>query len=101
MIINHPLLGPRDAAEFVYLGDASLMNRPDWQAENADEAFYEYQYLRDNPAGWHRELWYHEQGDRSWLVVTRNTLTHEISKVEMASEVALQNTSTKSKKGAK
>jgi hypothetical protein len=22
MIVNHPLLGPRDAAEFVYLGDA-------------------------------------------------------------------------------
>ncbi|MDP6218891.1 MAG: sarcosine oxidase subunit delta, partial [Alphaproteobacteria bacterium] len=29
MIINHPLLGPRDAAEFVYLGDAAMINRPD------------------------------------------------------------------------
>ena len=29
MIINHPILGPRDAQEFVYLGDANLMNRPD------------------------------------------------------------------------
>ncbi len=47
-------------------------------------------YLRDNPAGEHRELWYHEQGDRSWLVVTRNTLTHEISKVELARDVELQ-----------
>ena len=27
MIINHPLLGPRDAAEFVYLGDESLIER--------------------------------------------------------------------------
>ncbi|MEH6359895.1 MAG: sarcosine oxidase subunit delta [Amylibacter sp.] len=88
MIINHPILGPRDAAEFTYLGDASLLNRPDWQATDAAEQFYEYQYLRDNPAGEHRELWYHEQGDRSWLVVTRNTLTHAISKVEMASDVA-------------
>jgi methylglutamate dehydrogenase subunit B len=44
--------------------------------------------LRDNPAGLHRELWYHEQGDRSWLVVTRNTLTHEITKVELARDVA-------------
>lgn len=84
MIINHPLLGPRDAAEFVYLGDASLMARPDWQAENAPELFYEYLYLRDNPAGLHRELWYHEQGDRSWLVVTRNTVTHEITDVTLA-----------------
>ena len=89
MIINHSLLGPRDAAEFVYLGDASLINRPHWQAECAAERFYEYLYLRDNRAGEHRELWYHEQGDRSWLVVTRNTLTHEISKVELARDVAL------------
>ena len=84
MIINHPLLGPRDSQEFTYLGDANLINRPDWQDKNAANKFYEYQYLRDNPAGEHRELWYHEQGDRSWLVVTRNTVTHEITKVELA-----------------
>ena len=53
MIINHPLLGPRDAAEFVYLGDAALIDRPDPEAENVDEQFYEYGYLRDNPAGAH------------------------------------------------
>ena len=89
MLINHPHLGPRDAAEFVYLGDASLINRPDWQSENASDEFYEYLYLRDNPAGVTRELWFHEQGDRSWLVVTRNTLTHEITKVELARDLAL------------
>jgi sarcosine oxidase subunit delta len=88
MIINHPLLGPRDALEFVYLGDANLINRPDGLAEGAADAFYEYLYLRDNPAGEHRELWYHEQGDRSWLVVTRNTLTHDITSVELARDVA-------------
>jgi sarcosine oxidase subunit delta len=88
MIINHPLLGPRDAQEFTYLGDASLIDRPDWQAEDAAQAFHDYLYLRDNPAGAHRELWFHEQGDRSWLVVTRNTLTHEITNVELARDVA-------------
>jgi sarcosine oxidase subunit delta len=88
MIINHPLLGPRDAAEFVYLGDASLIDRPDWRDDNAAEKFHDYLYLRDNPAGEHQELWYHEQGDRSWLVVTRNTLTHEILKVDLARDVA-------------
>lgn len=87
MIINHPLLGPRDASEFTCLGDASLINRPDWQAKNASEQFYQYLYLRDNPAGEHRELWYHEQGDRSWLVITRNTLTNVISNVELARDV--------------
>jgi len=88
MIINHPLLGPRDAAEFVYLGDASLIDRPDWQDEQAAEKFHDYLYLRDNPAGEHQELWYHEQGDRSWLIVTRDTLTHDILKVELARDVA-------------
>lgn len=91
MIINHPLLGPRDAAEFYVMGDADLINRPDPDADGSAEAFYEYAYLRDNPAGLHRELWYHEQGDRSWLVVTRNTLTHEVTKVELARDVALAN----------
>lgn len=89
MIIDHPLLGPRDAAEFVYLGDAGLIDRPDRQAEDAAARFHEYLHLRDNPAGEHRELWFHEQGDRSWLVVTRDTRTHEILRVELARDVAL------------
>jgi sarcosine oxidase subunit delta len=89
MIIPHPLLGPRDAAEFVYLGDANLIDRPDWQDDNAAEKFHDYAYLRDNPAGEHKELWYHEQGDRSWLVVTRDTLTHAITEVVLARDVAL------------
>lgn len=88
MIINHPHLGPRDASEFTILGDASLINRPDWQAGDAGDAFYTYQYLRDNPAGLHRELWFHEQGDRSWLVVTRDTITHAVIAVALASDVA-------------
>ncbi|MEJ2171804.1 MAG: sarcosine oxidase subunit delta [Woeseiaceae bacterium] len=89
MIIEHPLLGPRDAAEFTYLGDAAMIDRPDWQSGDAISRFHDYLYLRDNPAGEHRELWFHEQGDRSWLVVTRDTTTHEITKVELARDVAL------------
>ena len=88
MIINHPLLGPRDSAEFIYMGDASLIERPDPEGDNAAEQFHDYAYLRDNPAGTLRELWFHEGGDRSWLVVTRDTRTHEISKVELARDVA-------------
>ncbi|MDW9924836.1 sarcosine oxidase subunit delta [Sinorhizobium meliloti] len=84
MLIPHPLLGMRDSQEFVYLGDARLLDRPDWASPDAPELFYEYAYLRDNPAGLHRELWFHEHGDRSWLVVTRNTVTHEIISAELA-----------------
>ena len=87
MIIDHPLLGPRDISEFIYLGDASLLNRPKWDAEDAEHSFYEYLYLRKNVAGFHKELWFHQQGDRSWLVISRNTLTHEIIKVELATEI--------------
>jgi sarcosine oxidase subunit delta len=43
---------------------------------------FEYVYLRTNPAGRHRDLWYHGSGCRSWLVVTRDTSTHEVFDVE-------------------
>ena len=86
MLIPHPLLGLRDAQEFTYLGDASLIDRPDGLTR--PEAFHDYLYLRDNPAGVHKELWFHEQGDRSWLVVTRNTVTHEILGAELARDHA-------------
>ncbi len=89
MIIPHPILGPRDAQEFTYLGDAALIDRPDGMADDAADAFHDYLYLRDNPAGLHRELWFHEQGDRSWLVVTRDTRSHAIMQVELARDVAL------------
>ncbi len=94
MQIPHPLLGLRDASEFVYLGDASLLNRPsvDDPAELGSDAtldaFHEYLHLRHNPAGVHKELWFHEQGDRSWLVVTRDTTTHEILDCALARDVA-------------
>ena len=90
MIIPHPLLGPRDSQEFVYMGDASLIKRPDPKKPNAQSRFYEYLYLRNNPAGTHKELWFHEQGDRSWLIVTRNTLTHEIIGAELAHDMGFE-----------
>ncbi|MBN2759662.1 MAG: sarcosine oxidase subunit delta [Rhodobacteraceae bacterium] len=89
MLIPHPLLGPRDAQEFIYLGDATLMHRPDATRPDAEAAFCDYVFLRHNPAGVHRELWFHEAGDRSWLVVTRNTVTHEIIGAELACDVKL------------
>ncbi len=87
MIINHPILGPRDSAEFTCLGDATLLERPDPEEDNAARKFFDYAYLRDNPPGEIRELWFHEYGDRSWLVVTRNVTTHEILNVELARNV--------------
>ncbi len=83
MRIDCPHCGNRDAREFSYLGDATV-TRPDPNAPDALEQFTSYVYLRDNPAGRHRELWYHGSGCQAWLVVTRDTVTHEIAGVEPA-----------------
>jgi heterotetrameric sarcosine oxidase delta subunit len=77
MRIPCPCCGERDAREFTYFGDASV-SRPEASAIDTCARFYEYVYLRDNPAGLHRELWYHGSGCHAWLVVCRDTLTHEI-----------------------
>ena len=81
--------GERGNEEFVYLGDATV-RRPDGDpGQPADlAAWTDYVYLRDNPAGLHRELWQHVAGCRAWLVVTRNVRTHEIKTVEDARTVA-------------
>ena len=81
MRIPCPYCGSRDAAEFSYYGDASLQ-RPELGSDSG--AMFDYVYLRTNPAGRHRDLWYHGSGCRSWLVVTRDTATHEIFAVEHA-----------------
>lgn len=87
MRIKCPYCGPRDAQEFAYLGAADL-KRPDPAGEAAERAFYDYVYLRDNPAGLHAELWYHAAGCRSWLRVTRDTRTHAIESVAIAEKPA-------------
>ncbi|MFA6966840.1 sarcosine oxidase subunit delta [Bosea sp. (in: a-proteobacteria)] len=82
MRITCPYCGARDAQEFSYLGDANPQ-RPDGM--NATEAaMHDYVHLRDNPAGRHRELWYHGAGCHAWLVVTRDTRTHAIEAVDVA-----------------
>ncbi len=83
MLIKCPYCGTRDAQEFAYLGAADL-RRPDPAGEGAEEAFYEYVYLRENPAGVLAELWYHTAGCHSWLRVLRDTRTHIIHGVTFA-----------------
>ena len=85
--------GSRGNEEFAYLGDATVV-RPDGDPslpldKPAQRRWHAYVYLRDNPAGPHRELWQHVSGCRAWLVVTRDTRTHGILCVEPARDVAL------------
>jgi heterotetrameric sarcosine oxidase delta subunit len=83
MRIPCPYCGLRSHEEFAYYGDATL-HRPDPAAADAERTFYEYVYVRDNPAGSHRELWFHQGGCHEWLVVTRDTRTHAIAGAEPA-----------------
>lgn len=108
MRINCPYCGERDASEFTYLGDASPV-RPDAtphdpplepdsaEAESLRRQFHDYVYLRDNVAGFMKERWYHGGGCRSWLIVERHTVTHEIRSVTAATGVGA--TATKPRKG--
>jgi sarcosine oxidase subunit delta len=82
-----PYCGSRDLSEFTYLGDASRA-RPSSEGDGTEAALVDYTYLRDNPAGPHKEFWYHAQGCRSWLVVERDTRTHEVLSAHFATEAA-------------
>ena len=84
MRITCPLCGARDRREFYYQGAAVALDRP---APDADAtAWDDYVHLRDNPAGETRELWHHEAGCGAWLVVTRDTVTHEVTDVALAAD---------------
>ena len=87
MRIACPCCGERGLEEFSYFGDATPQ-RPRDGAAAPGEAWVDYVYLRDNPAGPHRELWYHGAACRSWLVVTRDTRTHAIADVARAQDRA-------------
>jgi methylglutamate dehydrogenase subunit B len=79
--------GERGLDEFSYYGDATL-RRPEDGGGAPTAAWSDYVYLRDNPAGPHKELWYHGSGCRSWLVVTRDTRSHAVLDVVLARDVS-------------
>lgn len=76
MRLTCPLCGTRDRREFYYYGAADYLNRPEPGA--GDAAWDDYLHLRDNLAGVTRDLWYHELGCSAWILVERNTVTHEV-----------------------
>jgi len=90
MSIHCPYCGVRPIEEFSMRGDATTMRPGTSDPANMDmklEAeWHDYVYLRYNPKGKFEEYWHHAGGCRVWLVVTRNTITHEIYSVVTASE---------------
>ncbi|WP_293451828.1 sarcosine oxidase subunit delta [Planktotalea sp.] len=85
MRLKCPVCGERDLREFFYVGDAVALDRPD--ADAGMDAWDSYVHLRDNPAGVTRDLWQHEAGCAAWIVVTRNTVTHEVKETALAGDV--------------
>jgi heterotetrameric sarcosine oxidase delta subunit len=76
--IQCPFCGERDHSEFTYGGDATIAYPP---LDAPLEAWIDAVYVRANPKGPHCERWHHSDGCRLWLVVERDTLTHEIRSV--------------------
>lgn len=81
-----PVCGLRSETEFTYGADATVVRPADDEA--ATQPWLDYVFNRDNPRGWHLEYWHHVQGCRQWVVLERNTLTHEIGKCTLAREAA-------------
>lgn len=85
-LITCPHCGTRPKEEFAIKGDASR-TRPSPAAPAED--WQKFVYIRDNPKGRNVEYWHHVLGCRRWLVVDRDTLTHEVYGVTDAAEHAL------------
>ncbi|MEO9780155.1 MAG: sarcosine oxidase subunit delta [Sedimentitalea sp.] len=85
MRITCPVCGERDRREFYYQGAAVALDRPLPDANEA--AWDDYVHLRENPAGVTRDLWYHEAGCGAWIVVTRDTVSHEVLGTMLAADV--------------
>ena len=77
MLIKCPHCGVRPVEEFVFLGDAKP-ERPASLDPSSMDRWYDYVFLRDNSKGRIAEYAHHAGGCRSWLVVERDTATHEV-----------------------
>ena len=75
-----PWCGPRDQSEFTYGREVAPITTLDAGAAE----WTSYVYDRDNPAGPHAEWWHHNHGCRQWLVIVRDTATHEVLSVAPA-----------------
>jgi len=81
LLIDCPWCGERAQNEFRYAGDAERPRPADLERapDTGDRSpWFRQVYLRANPRGSHRELWQHVFGCRGFVVVRRDTATHEI-----------------------
>ena len=79
-----PWCGPRDQSEFTYGREDATM--PALDAPPAE--WFSYVYERANPAGPHAEWWHHNLGCRQWLLIVRDTVTHDVLSIRSSRDVA-------------
>lgn len=79
MLVPCPWCGPRNVAEFRYVGESTP--RPDPATASASD-WRTYLYTRRNPWGWIKETWYHRMGCRQYFALERHTHTHQIRSAE-------------------
>jgi heterotetrameric sarcosine oxidase delta subunit len=79
MQIPCPYCGKRGVEEFSIQGEVAGP-RP---ADGDMAVFHAYVHLRANEYGSTREYWYHANGCRRWLLVSRDTRDHSILGVEL------------------
>ena len=76
-----PWCGPRDQSEFTYGREVAPIPSLD---TSTPAEWFSYVYERENPAGPHAEWWQHNHGCRQWLVIVRDTVTHEVVSIVAA-----------------
>lgn len=77
MLIDCPHCGKRTTDEFYVKGDASKV-RPAETGKSSIDAWHDYVNIRDNIRGRIAEYWHHTGGCRQWVVVERDSMTHEV-----------------------
>lgn len=78
--ITCPWCGQRDQTEFRFGGELRPA-RPANPESVSDDEWAEYLFYRNNIKGVHDERWLHRHGCGQWFIVTRSTVTHEITDV--------------------
>lgn len=78
--IDCPFCGKREHSEFRYGGAAIEYPALDASIEQWHDAVF----MRENVRGMQAETWQHVHGCRLWLVVERDTMTHQIHSVRAA-----------------
>lgn len=75
MLLPCPWCGPRNVAEFRYVGEAGQRPAP---ATATPGEWRDYLYLNANPRGPVMETWLHRMGCRQFFRAERDTATNEV-----------------------